>query len=237
MTATFEATGRGAAGAVDGTTVNEPFWGTAGSPNATDSLEVELDGTQTVDDVRLYFYRSSSTATVQGYAAPELYTLEYHDAAGWHPVTGQARTPVYSTANLNHVQLPAVAGGPAARDGQARRGLPHGSEGDPGVRDGRRGAAVDQRRTEGHRVPGPGVRPAGPGAPHRVGHGRRAAGRHADQRLDRRQRPGRRRGRHREPRVGDNRRAVRHHRAVRPAPHGVGRRAEHRHATSWSTPW
>lgn len=108
VTATFEAAGRGAAGAVDGTTVNEPFWGTAGSPNATDSIEVELDGTQTIDDVRLYFYRSSSTATVQGYAAPELYTLEYHDAAGWHPVTGQARTPVYTRANLNQVQLPAV---------------------------------------------------------------------------------------------------------------------------------
>lgn len=108
VTATYGAAGRGAAGAVDGTTVNEPFWGTAGSPNATDSLEVELDGTQTVDDARLYFYRSSTSATVQGYAAPELYTLEYHDAAGWHPVAGQARTPVYSTANLNHLQFPAV---------------------------------------------------------------------------------------------------------------------------------
>jgi len=108
VTTTYVTTGRAATGAVDGSTANEPFWGTAGSPNATDSIEVELDGTQAVDDVRVYFYRSSSSATVQGYAAPELWTLEYHDAAGWHPVPGQARTPVYSTANLNRVQFPEV---------------------------------------------------------------------------------------------------------------------------------
>lgn len=37
-----------------------------------------------------------------------LFTVEYHDAAGWHPVPGQARSPVYSTANLNRVQFPEV---------------------------------------------------------------------------------------------------------------------------------
>ncbi|NKY38233.1 hypothetical protein HGA02_01470 [Cellulomonas septica] len=108
VTASFSAAGRVPEGAVDGTTVNEPFWGTAGSPNATDSIEVALDGTQAVDDVRVYFYRSSSSATVQGYAAPELFTVEYRDAGGWHPVPGQARSPVYSTANLNRVQFPEV---------------------------------------------------------------------------------------------------------------------------------
>ena len=108
VTATFEATGRAATAAVDGSTANEPFWGTAGSPNATDQLEVDLGSAQPVDDVRLYFYRSSSTATVAGYAAPSLYTLEYRDAAGWHVIPQQARTPVYSTANYNRVQFPQV---------------------------------------------------------------------------------------------------------------------------------
>ncbi|WP_149202421.1 Ig-like domain-containing protein [Actinotalea subterranea] len=108
VTATYSSSGRAPEGAVDGTTVNEPFWGTLSSPNATDSIEVELDGMQAVDDVRVYFYRSSSTATVQGYAAPELFTLEYHDGDGWHTAPDQARTPVYPTANYNRVQLPEV---------------------------------------------------------------------------------------------------------------------------------
>ena len=98
---------------MDGTTINEPFWGTAGSPNATDSVEIELGGTQTVDDVRLYFYRSSSTATVAGLRARRrMYTARVPTtAAGWHPVPEQARTPVYPRGNLNQVQFPAVAGG------------------------------------------------------------------------------------------------------------------------------
>lgn len=108
VTATFEAVGRPARAAVDGSTANEPFWGTAGSPNATDSLEVDLGAPQTVDDVRLYFYRSSTSATVAGYAAPALYTVEYDDAGTWVPVPDATRTPTYPRANENRVQFPAV---------------------------------------------------------------------------------------------------------------------------------
>lgn len=108
VTASFAAAGRAPEGAVDGTTVNEPFWGTAGSPHGSDSLVVELDGTQTVDDVRLFFYRSSSSATVAGYAEPSLYTLEYRDGGAWRTVPGQARTSPHPVANENHVRFPAV---------------------------------------------------------------------------------------------------------------------------------
>jgi hypothetical protein len=108
VTASFSATGRPAAGAVDGTTVNEPFWGTAGSPDARDSIEVDLGSPQPVDDVRVYFYSSSSTATVPGYAEPSLYTVEYLDGAQWKPVPSQARTPAYPRANLNRSQFPEV---------------------------------------------------------------------------------------------------------------------------------
>ncbi len=108
VTATFSANGRGPAGAVDGTTVNEPFWGTAGSPNAKDSLEVDLGSAQKVDDVRVYFYRSSSTATVAGYSAPALYTVEYLDGTQWKPVPAQSRAPLFPQGNFNHVQFPEV---------------------------------------------------------------------------------------------------------------------------------
>ena len=108
VTASFTTTGRAAAGAVDGSTANEPFWGTAGSPNATDTLVVDLGAQQAIDDIRLFFYRSSTTATVAGYAAPENYGLEYDDGGTWKPLTDQSRAPVYSSANANHVRFDEV---------------------------------------------------------------------------------------------------------------------------------
>ncbi|TGO05752.1 OmpL47-type beta-barrel domain-containing protein [Serinibacter arcticus] len=106
--ATFSAATRDPAGAVDGTTINEPFWGTAGSPNASDSLTIDLGGATTVDDVRVYFYRSSSTATVQGYAAPSQFLVEYDDGSGFKPVPDSSRAPVYPQGNLNHVRFSPV---------------------------------------------------------------------------------------------------------------------------------
>ena len=109
-TATFSAAGRDPKGAVDGTTINEPFWGTAGSPNAKDSLTVELGGEKTFDDIRPYFYDSSSSATAPGYAEPSVYTLEVRRGGQWSVIPQQARTPAYPRANYNHVQFPEVTG-------------------------------------------------------------------------------------------------------------------------------
>ena len=108
--ATFSASGRAPAAAVNGTTNNEPFWGTAGSPNVTDALTVELGGEQAFDDVRVYFYDTSSSATVAGYREPALYTLEVRQGGEWSPIPLQARAPVYPRANYNHVQFPEVTG-------------------------------------------------------------------------------------------------------------------------------
>ena len=107
-TATFSADGRSPSGAVNGTTINEPFWGSAGSPNAKDSVEIDLGSPQPIDDIRTYFYTSSSRATVQGYAEPSVYTLEYFDGSDWAPIPAQARTPVYPQGNFNRAQFPAV---------------------------------------------------------------------------------------------------------------------------------
>lgn len=111
VTASFAAAGRAAAGAVDGSTANEPFWGTAGSPSTTDTLVVDLGQERAVDEVRLHFYKSSTTATVSGYALPQVYGLEYDDGGTWVPVADQARTPAYVTANGNVVRFPEVTTG------------------------------------------------------------------------------------------------------------------------------
>ncbi|MBB2968954.1 OmpL47-type beta-barrel domain-containing protein [Leifsonia aquatica] len=108
VTASFSAAGRGPAGAVDGTTINEPFWGTAGSPNATDWMEVDLGAPKTIDDARVYFYQSSSSATVAGYSEPQSFTVQYLDGADWKPVPAQARSPQYPQANYNNIQFPAI---------------------------------------------------------------------------------------------------------------------------------
>lgn len=105
--------------AVNGTTINEPFWGTVGSPNEQDSLEVDFGARRTFDEVRLYFYRTSSSdapqggrlaGTRQGYAAPSMYTVEYFDGRTWRPVPDQTKSPVYPRANYNLVRFPSVVG-------------------------------------------------------------------------------------------------------------------------------
>lgn len=95
--------------AVDGSTVNQKFWGTKGTSNATDSLTVDFGKVEDVDDVRLYFYQTSTTATTAGYAEPSMYKLEYLGADGqWKAIENQARTPNVPQANYNRVQFPPV---------------------------------------------------------------------------------------------------------------------------------
>ncbi|UFU06859.1 OmpL47-type beta-barrel domain-containing protein [Ruania halotolerans] len=110
VSATYTDDARTPEAAVNGTTINEPFWGSAGSPNTEDTFTVELDGTQTFDDVRLYFYRSSSSATVPGYSAPAMYTVEYRSGGQWHNVPGQAREPAHPQGNYNHIGFEEVTG-------------------------------------------------------------------------------------------------------------------------------
>jgi len=92
-------------GAVDGSTVNEPFWGTAGSPNASDWLEVDLGRAVPVDEARVFFYRSSTAATVSGYTAPSRFIVQYEKNGTWTSVGGQARTPQSPAGNLNLVRF------------------------------------------------------------------------------------------------------------------------------------
>ena len=96
--------------AVDGKTVMESFWGTKGSENKTDTLNIKFkDGKQKIDDLRLYFYQSSSSQTISGYAEPANYKLEYQkDDGTWAPIADQVRTPNYAGANYNRIQFTPV---------------------------------------------------------------------------------------------------------------------------------
>ncbi len=119
VTTSFATSGFTGTGAVDGTTINEPFWGTVGSPNATDSIEIDLGSAQTFDDVRVYFYRTSSSdlpqggrqaGTRQGYAAPSMYQIEYLDGSTWKTIADQRRTPSSPAGNLNVAEFAPVTG-------------------------------------------------------------------------------------------------------------------------------
>ena len=108
--ATYETKGYPATNAVDGKTVMESFWGTKGSTNDKDTITATFKGgAKTIDDVRLYFYQTSSSQTISGYSEPSLYSLEYQDESGqWHTLPNQVRTPTYAGANYNRVQFDSV---------------------------------------------------------------------------------------------------------------------------------
>lgn len=105
---TFAETGRPGTAAVDGTTVNEPFWGTKGSPNASDSITVDLGSPKTIDDVRLYFYRTSSSATVPGYAPPASYQVEYLNGTTWTTVPNPQPSSATPIGNFNELKFTSV---------------------------------------------------------------------------------------------------------------------------------
>ncbi len=93
------------AGAVDGFTINEPYWGSKGSGDAQDWLAADLGSAQKVDQVKLYF---SNDRKAGGYREPAFYTVQYQDGDTWKDVPGQARKPAHPRANLNVVRFPAV---------------------------------------------------------------------------------------------------------------------------------
>jgi hypothetical protein len=117
VSASDSAEGFGPSGAVDGSTVNEPFWGTVGSASTSDWLALDFGTPQRIDDVRLYFYRSSSPAGEQhgfpsgtraGYAPPRMYVLQYRDGDAWKDVPGQVRDQLIAQGNRNRVRFPAI---------------------------------------------------------------------------------------------------------------------------------
>ena len=122
----------------DGYIARNPIWGTLGSPNAEDWLEVDLGVAQRVDEAKLYFY-SNKNFGVGGntYREPASFAVQYHDGSGW--VDAGAREP--AGAELQPRRLPGGGGAALARPGDADDGLRGRGQGAPALRSGRRRAA------------------------------------------------------------------------------------------------
>jgi hypothetical protein len=103
--ASYTASGTAGANAVDGYPINEPIWGTSGSPNATDWLEVNLGAARSVDEVRVYF-RDDRAAN--RYRAPASYNVQYYDGTSWVSAASQLKTPSAPRANYNNARFTAV---------------------------------------------------------------------------------------------------------------------------------
>ena len=93
------------------------IWGTKGSPNAEDWLEVDLGSARRFDGVKLYFYSNKEFGigppqgpAVEGntYREPSRYTVQYHDGAGWVDVPAQVARPAIPRANYNHATFAPV---------------------------------------------------------------------------------------------------------------------------------
>jgi hypothetical protein len=103
--ASYTASGTSGANAVDGFPINEPIWGTYGSPNATDYLELNLGQARTVDEVRLWFRNDRAT---NRYRQPASYQIQYLNGSTWTNVSSPVRTPATAQANYNVVRFTGV---------------------------------------------------------------------------------------------------------------------------------
>jgi hypothetical protein len=103
--ASYTAGGTSGANAVDGFPINEPLWGTYGSANATDWLELNLGQARTVDEVRLWFRNDRAT---NRYRQPASYQIQYLNGSTWTNVASAVKTPASPQANYNVVRFAAV---------------------------------------------------------------------------------------------------------------------------------
>jgi len=103
-TASYTASGTSGAAAVDGFPINEPIWGTTGSPNATDWLELNLGQARSVDEVRLWFRNDRAT---NRYRQPGSYQIQYLNGSTWTTVPA-VKTPASPQANYNLARFTAV---------------------------------------------------------------------------------------------------------------------------------
>jgi hypothetical protein len=102
--ASSSAQGRGMDGAVDGFTINEPFWGSSGG--GEDWFQLDFGEAVAVDEARLYF--ASDKQPNSGYAEPASYTVQYRDGTEWRDVAAPETTPAEPRANLNEVRFTEV---------------------------------------------------------------------------------------------------------------------------------
>jgi PKD repeat protein len=86
------------------------IWGTEGSPNAEDWLEVDLGEPRQIDNIKLYFYSDKDYDPQQNsdgdtYREPLIYRLQYHDGSDWVNIWGH-RSSDRPMPNFNEVAFP-----------------------------------------------------------------------------------------------------------------------------------
>jgi hypothetical protein len=107
------------AGAIDGATINLPFWGSAGSGNHQDWYELDFGKPTTFSEVKLYFFNDRNVMGVPDqhrvvtdsnrYREPALFTIQvWRDDEGWVDVRDQVKSPTYPRANYNKVAFRSV---------------------------------------------------------------------------------------------------------------------------------
>jgi hypothetical protein len=105
-TASYTTSGTSTGAAIDGYTINDPIWGSSGSPNATDWYELNFNQSRTVDEVRLHFRDSRPQNAT--YRAPSSYTVQYLNGSTWTNVANAVKTPAAPQGNYNLVQFTPV---------------------------------------------------------------------------------------------------------------------------------
>ena len=86
-----------------------PIWGTLGSPNEQDWLELDLGAPTRFDTAKLYFYDNKQFGSGGNtYRTPSAYTVQVHNGTDWVDVPGQSKSPAAPRANYNKVTFPAV---------------------------------------------------------------------------------------------------------------------------------
>ncbi len=106
VTASYTASGTSTGAAVDGFPINEPLWGTSGSPNGSDWYEIDFRQQRTVDEMRLYFRDDRAG---NRYRAPSSYQVQYWNGSAWVNAAGQTKTPGTPKANYNQVRFTPVS--------------------------------------------------------------------------------------------------------------------------------
>lgn len=94
--------------AVNGYTINQPFWGSKGSGNDQDWYQIDFGEEKAFDNVKLYFYNNINNDPPDDYDAPSMYSVQYYDGTKWVDVPGQYKSPNTPRANYNQVQFPEI---------------------------------------------------------------------------------------------------------------------------------
>lgn len=94
---------------VPGYTATAKIWGTRGSPNTQDWLQIDLGRPTRFNDVKLYFYSNKAWGS-QGntYREPSAYSVQYFNGSAWVDVPGQVKSPGVPAPNFNEDSFPSV---------------------------------------------------------------------------------------------------------------------------------